>query len=63
MNDCIINEQGELLEILQEGQEKELDFKLFDFAVQPRHGLTDRFSGRIKIQLKLIHVKADTQIQ
>ena len=24
MNDCIINEQGELLEILQEGQEKEL---------------------------------------
>lgn len=24
MNNCIVNEQGELLEILQEGQEKEL---------------------------------------
>lgn len=24
MNDCIVNEQGNLLEILQEGQEKEL---------------------------------------
>ena len=25
MNSCIVNEQGELLEILQEGQEKELE--------------------------------------
>ena len=25
MNDCIVNEQGELLEILQVGQEKELE--------------------------------------